>query len=187
MRAKWVSRSAVGITVAVIVGIGWYASKNAAASTRAQMGLQKMERVQQHNSTQQKPGVPSLSGPHQGPLAANPHIVVGTDEIPNAGALSTAYHLTPDGPNHITGYIDEVHWNVVAGSLISNPSTGVVITYYVGNANDSPIEKIYRVPNSGPLTVVGFHGSMIDLSSAKGTATFDLTTHAVAWTPSSST
>ncbi len=178
-----------GSAALLVVGlaIGWYGLQNGAIATPSPMALQKRDNPRQSSLPSPQPVDPSVGRPYQGPITTpHPRIVVGTMQIPNAGALSIAYQLTPGGTQGITGYTDEIHWNVVAGSLVSNPMTGVIITYY-WNPNANPTQHIYQVPNSGPLTVVGFHGSMIQFSSPRGTATFDLTTRTVTWTPGSST
>jgi len=81
----------------------------------------------------------------------------------------------------ITGYID-AQWNVVAGSEVTNPSVGVVITYdFPPNNSGQPIQQIYQVPGAGAINVVGFQGDLVELQSTTGSGSFNLQTHQVTW------
>ncbi|AEJ41638.1 hypothetical protein TPY_3486 [Sulfobacillus acidophilus TPY] len=175
---KWhgVSIGAVGaFTVLVLLALPPHHS----SATRAKLGEEKYQRISTWHPS--RPTHPPLPNPVTTPPPSVPRIIVDNDQVVNAGAMAPMYHLTPNGPMQITGYVD-ARWNVVAGSEVTNPSVGVVITYYLAPNNPGqPIQQIYQVPGAGTINVVGFQGNLVELRSATGTGSFNLQTRQTTW------
>ena len=174
----------VGLAVALVGGAMLVRHRvTAQNASRSQLRATK-RMLGPKQSIPSHPIVPPLSGPiTPSPVGPMPQIVQ-RDELPNAGALSETYSLTPHGPTDITGYSDHWSWNIVAGNEISDPSVGVVIVqYHDPTSNESLKQTVYKIPGAGAISVESFSGSIINLGSAEGSGTYNLSTKKVSWEP----
>ena len=155
-----------------------------AAKTTPQAPRNYKIRLLKQQEHPHQPTAPPLKGPITPvpPPIEGPRLV-NNDMLPNGGSLNQVFNFTPSDTNP-TGYALGNSRNVVAGNMVANPNTGVIIVEHVTISPlnvPTPSVKVYKIPGEGALNIVGFFNKIIDIKSAAGTGTFNLSTQQITW------